>query len=130
MTKQNKYSLTQLREDVDNEYPPLELEVDDRTVVLRNIMRLETTDQQEEALGAFDDLQKAAPADGGADDMTHEQLTALSRASLRVLRAITDSETGEYLTDKVGNDIALVMKIVNLWVEVTNPGEAQNSPDS
>lgn len=112
----NVYSLVDLKAGLDKEFAPVELDLPRGSkVVLRNVMRLDSKDR-----AAVIEATKKFSDDADVDEMFE--------AVRVVLRTVADGNKGDSLVKEIGDDIALAMKIMNLWVEATQPGEAENSP--
>lgn len=114
----NVYSLSDLRAELDNEFAPVEIDLGRGKVVLRNLMRLDSATRQKvtDAAKVFTENE---------DPKFDEGLEAIQT----ILRNVADKpEKGESLVTQIGDDFALGMKIVSLWMEATQPGEASNSP--
>lgn len=111
----NSYSLTDLRNDLDREFAPVEIAVGKDKVVLRNMMRLGKDERQavQDSIGQLQDN----------PDMPVDDILGLVNA---VFLAVADK--GSVLVDAIGDDLTLAMKILTAWTEATQPGEAQNSP--
>lgn len=114
----NVYSLADLRAEIEQEFAPLELDLGRGKVVLRNVMRLGSTERQ-----TVVDAVKKFSSDSENDDVE-----VLFEAIRTVLKTVADGGKGDSLVNLIGDDLALAMKIINLWTEATQPGEASNSP--
>lgn len=111
----NVYSLDDLRSDLDKVYAPLEVD----GVVLRNLMRLGKADRQK-VMDAFAQTQDA-------DSSTAEGVETLLEGIKTIIQTVAASG-GPALVKKIGDDLALAVRVMELWTEATNPGEAVNSP--
>lgn len=114
----NVYSLSDLRDALDKEFAPVEIE----GVVLRNLMRLSKAERAK-VMDAIDAVQAA---DEEANN--EAQLDSLLNNIKTVILTVAEGNKGRTLASAIGDDLALGMKIINLWSEATQPGEAQNSP--
>ena len=122
----NIFSLESMKEELDKEFAPLQLELGKDTLTLRNLMRISDTDR-ETVLNALDSL------DMGEDDdedreRTTEEIAAMSAAITEIFLAVTANGKGQKLVDYIDGDLQLSMKVMEKWTEATQPGEAQNSP--
>jgi hypothetical protein len=119
----NVYSLDALRDDLDKEFAPLKLHIDGEEVVLRNLLRLPEKDRSAvlAALKAVEDAQVD-------DESGVDELDVLVKHMQDLLQVVAAEGKGKKLVGAIGGDMALYMKIVQMWVEVTQPGEAANSP--
>jgi hypothetical protein len=79
-------------------------------------------------MAALDSVQALKLDESEEREVSEADLTVLSESIRTILVAITAAGKGEKLADAVDGDIAMSMKLLNLWTEATQPGEAQNSP--
>lgn len=120
----NVFSLDSLREEVANEFAPLKIALSDGTeTVLRNLLRL-----NEKARTEILDTLKGL--DLGDDDEVRgdERVAQLTSGISRVLELVSDK--GKKFVRELDGDLLLMMKILNTWMEESQLGEAQTSPDS
>ena len=115
----NIFSLDTLKNDLDHEFAPVQIEVGGETVTLRHVMRL----QKAERGKALDAIEATRELDTNTADGIDEMLK-----QLKVVLGTVATGSGKVLTDAIGDDIALAMKVMDLWTERTQPGEASNSP--
>lgn len=113
------YSLDDLRNDLDKEFAPLQIDIGRTTVVLRNPLRLTKAERHV----VFDASKRMTSGELGDEDV--EEMMELIRS---VLSTSAADGKGEALVKAIGDDVALAMKIMQLWTEATQPGEASNSP--
>lgn len=126
----NTYSLDQLVEDLDKQYAPLKLTLGDGTFVLRSLLRVPDS-QRTSVLGAMDKLKPLMSSDeDDEDDWTPEEVSQATEALFQILGGVTADGKGPKLLEFINGDVVLGMKIMELWTEATQPGEAPSSPDS
>jgi hypothetical protein len=101
----NVFSLNDLKNQIDQEFAPLELEVGKSKIVLRNVMRLGKAERSVvmEAVKKFD-----------ADD-TDQDVDEVFDAIRTIMRTCAADGKGDTLVNAIGDDLALA-------------GEASNSP--
>lgn len=117
----NIYTLDNLRSDLEAKFAPIEIDLGKgEPIVLRNLMRLSSTDRQA-VMAAVAVVQKPREEDETQD--IEELLGAI-----KVVIGLVAADRGKVLTDAIGDDLGLAMHIMQLWSEATQPGEAQNSP--
>lgn len=114
----NVYSLDDLRNALDKEFAPVEVD----GVVLRNLMRL-PKGERAKVMDAIDAVQTS-----DEDANNEEQLDKLLTNIKLVITTVAEGNKGAALAKAIGDDLSLGMKIINVWSEATQPGEAQNSP--
>lgn len=114
----NVYSLADLKSDIEKKYAPLEIELGRGKVQIRSILRLGKEERKAvvDAISVFTE---------DAKDVDSEEMF---EAVKTVLRTCAADNKGDTLINAIGDDFALGMQIMNLWSEVTQPGEAENSP--
>jgi hypothetical protein len=117
----NTYSLEDLKKDLDVEFAPVRLTLGDDEFVLRNMMRL--PDSQRTAV-----LTAMQVVGNDTDKEDAEAVNRMSHALTEILTNLPDDNKGSKLVEFVGGDLSFGLKILSLWTEHTQPGEAQNSP--
>lgn len=111
----NVFSLDSLREEVEKEFKPLQLEIGTKTVTLSNLMRLPKL-KREKVLALMKELEN------------EEKLKIdLESISVNILVEVSDNPT--VLRKALADQLALAMKVLNLWMESTQTGEAESSSD-
>lgn len=122
----NVFTLDSFREEVANEFAPLTIALSDGTeTVLRNLLRLNEKTRTEilDTLKGLD-----LGADTEDEENSTERVTHLTTGISRVLELVSDK--GKKLVRELDGDLLLMMKILNTWMEKSQLGEAQTSPDS
>lgn len=121
----DSYSLENLKADLDRQFAPLALEAGGQKLVLQNLLRLGEKDRAAvmAALAEVEDSGDSVDGSGSVAD-----LDRLSAAVTTVLRTVTADGKGDKLIASLAGDVMLAMKVIELWAEATQPGEAQNSP--
>lgn len=112
----NKYNLDALKNDLDSKHESVELEIGGETIVLVNAMRLDA------------DVRKAVAADikllMSEVEKDEQDPVVIDAAINRVLGAIVAGGKGHVLTDVIAGDTGLAMKVFDIWMSVTQAGEA------
>ena len=121
----NVFSLDSLREEVANEFAPLKIALSDGTeTVLRNLLRLNEKVRTE----ILDTLKGLDLGDDDDEVRGDERVAQLTSGISRVLELVSDK--GKKFVRELDGDLLLMMKILNTWMEESQLGEAQTSPDS
>ncbi|HVV11576.1 phage tail assembly protein [Amycolatopsis sp.] len=120
----NVYTLDALKADLDREFAPLKLDLGGEQIVLRNLMRVGKTDRE----AVLTALKVVEESNLSEEDAKIEDLGELGEQIELILKTVVADGKGEKLVTSIGGDIALSTKLIELWVEATQPGEAQNSP--
>ncbi|MBU18217.1 MAG: hypothetical protein CL725_11025 [Chloroflexi bacterium] len=111
----NVFSLDSLREEVEKQFAPLQLEIGSKTVTLSNLMRLPKL-RRDKVLALLKELENEEKAD-----------IDMEALSVDVLAEVSDNPT--LLRRGLKDELALAMKILNLWMLSTQSGEAESSSD-
>lgn len=122
----NVYTLETLKNDLDREFAPVVIEVDGERLVLRNLLRVNETERAM-ILEALKEVETSNSDDDEAD-LSVEEMQVLTSAVTNVLRSIVADGKGDKLVNHIDGDLMLSMKVLEMWTEATQPGEAQNSP--
>lgn len=120
----NSYTLENLKQDLDHEFAPLTIEVGGDALVLRNLMRVGDGERQ----SIMEQLQELEVIQSEDRDPTPQETTRLSQIVVSILSTVTADDKGNKLASALSGDLMLAMKIMELWQEATQPGEASNSP--
>ncbi|GAA1940429.1 phage tail assembly protein [Amycolatopsis minnesotensis] len=121
------YTLDKLREDVDREFAPLKIAVGDATYVLRNLLRIDETDR-DAVMEAMKDVEAAAADEDTETEADLDDVKKFTAAINFVLATVTADGKGAKLIEAFNGDMMVAMKVLELWSEATQPGEARNSP--
>jgi hypothetical protein len=111
----NVFSLDSLREEIEKEFAPLQLEIGEKTVTLSNLMRLPKK-KRDSAMAQLKTLENEDKLEIDAEAVAVE-----------ILADVSDNPT--LLRKALAGDIALSMKILNLWMTSTQSGEAESSSE-
>lgn len=114
----NVYSLEQLRSDLDKEFAPLVIDLGGGEVTLQNVMRL----------GVEARATVSASVSIVTSDDTAVSIQERFDAMIAIFEKVTADGKGKALVKAVGDDYQAAMKILSLWTEATQPGEASSSP--
>lgn len=118
----NVFTLDSLREEVEKEFAPVRIVLSDGSeVTLRNLLRLPKK-EREVALGKLRVLEAAEEE----NDDELDQVGRLAAAAIEVLAAVADN--GDKLVKDLDGDAGVILKVLSVWMESSQPGEAQPSP--
>lgn len=128
----NVYTLDTLKADLDKEFAPLQIDVGGENLTLRNLMRVNDKDR-EAVLGALKTVEEYSTSEDEDseedEERSAEEIAAVSAAITTIFTAVTANGKGRKLVESIDGDLMLGMKIMELWTEATQPGEASNSSD-
>ena len=118
----NVFSLDSLREEVANEFAPLKIALSDGTeTVLRNLLRLNEKTRTE----VLDTIRGMKLEED--EEESEDRVKQLTENVARVLELISDK--GKKFVRELDGDLLLMMKVLNRWMEESQLGEAQTSPN-
>jgi len=122
----NILSLDQLRADIEREFAPVKVALSDGTeVTLRNLLRLPKK-EREKIVTLLNTLDGFSDANEDTDES--ELLEQTLGVAHQILHTLSDSAAkGKQLVKELGDDMVLVMKVLEAWMEATQPGEAPTS---
>jgi hypothetical protein len=119
----NNFSLAEIRNDLDSKHESLSLDLGDGVqITLVNPARLEAT-----ARKAVQRDLRTIQAQAQSED---QDPVELDNAVNSVLSAIVADGKGSLLTEIIAGDTGLAFHLFNMWLEVTQAGEASSSPNS
>lgn len=108
------FTLDSLREEAERKYSPVVVVLSDGTEVqLLNLLRLGKKDR-DKVIAKLKELE----GDGGID--------AIGGVVTDVLTVIGGAN-GKKLVAELGDDVALMMQVLEAWMDSSQPGEAQSS---
>lgn len=117
----NTYNLADLRNDLDSKHQSLVLDLDSVTIELINAVRLDAH------------VRKAVMQDirliQHESEKDEQDPVLLDAAVNRVLAAVVADGKGQLLTDIIAGDTGLAFRVFELWMTVTQAGEASSLPD-
>lgn len=119
MSDNNVFTLDALEEEIEKQYAPLRFQANDEEFVLRSVLRVGKKDRD-----AVMDKLKAME---GQDEEELNEDEALQTVQF-ILKTVTADNKGNKLVKALGDDILKNMKVLEKWVEATQPGEATDSP--
>jgi hypothetical protein len=108
------FTLDSLREEVEKKYAPVSIELGDELAVeLQPLLRLDKGPRTA-VMEQLDRLQETNDVD------------VMQDCAVQII--ILASHDGQRLVDAIGDDAALTMRVLEAWMDSTQPGEAGNSP--
>jgi hypothetical protein len=135
------FDLDSLREEVEREFAPLRLTVGDQEVVLGNPIRMPKEDRKalQSAFNRLDEMTTAVQKDEAAAAKAKEEgveytstidadeVEADLLVTAQSIIKIAAGKAGTKLVNKIGDDLQLTMKLIELWGQKVSPGEASSS---
>lgn len=114
------YNLADMKKDVEKKFAPIEFELpDDDNVQLRNPIRF-SKDERKEMRVHLDKM-------FDEDDKTDDEDEFLEHA--KALLVLAADKNGQKFVDLLEDDFALIMAVLDNWIEGTQAGEADSSQD-
>lgn len=115
----NVFTIESLNDELNRQYAPFTFQAGREKFVLRQVLRLPETERDL----VFTQLQEL---DKAQDD---HDVKALEAVVWTVLKTVVDGGKGDRLKDVLNSDLASAMVLVNKWMESTQVGEAEDSPN-
>lgn len=124
MSKNNAFSLDDIRRELESKYAPFEFTVKEETFVLPSLLRVPKAVRSEvkeifESMGATTDENGEVALDNpdADEDVIVEKIKC-------VLALVTENGRGEALKNVLPDDMLLVTEVLKKWQDVTQAGEA------
>lgn len=107
------FTLTDLKNEVAKKYAPTVIENGDKTYTLQNLMQINTEDR-DKVLELIEDID--------SEKKTLDDQIAVFRS---IVEIVEENGNGGELLELLGDNTALVMELVNTWMDGTQLGEAE-----
>lgn len=118
----NIFTLDSFREEVEREFAPFQITVDDKVLTLRNVLRLPKKDR-EQVYALLKDM--------GSDDDDVSGLGATQKTASLALQIFPlvadDKKVAAALVAQIEDDLALTLKVFSAWMKASQVGEAEGS---
>jgi hypothetical protein len=122
----NVFTLDAMREEIEKEFAPFQIEVDGEKLTLRNLLRV-PKNRRDEVYGLLDDLSAAQESDEGTLSVTEKS----AQIALKIIPLVSDKEKlARTLVERIEDDLALTLRLFNVWMEATQSGNSEDSPNS
>jgi hypothetical protein len=126
MSKNNVFTLDAMREEIEKEFAPFQIEVDGEKLTLRNLLRV-PKNRRDEVYGLLDDLSAAQESDEGTLSVTEKS----AQIALKIIPLVADKEKlAQVLVERIEDDLALTLRLFNVWMEATQAPNSEDSSDS
>jgi hypothetical protein len=125
----NVFDLDSLRDELDKEFAPAKFSKGGEQYTLRNLMRVGKKDRTA-IIKLMNQLREVnGDEEKKADDIEDpEKIEQVQDLMAQILSMVAADNRGQALVDAVGDDLQLLSKVMELWQEATQPGEAEDSP--
>lgn len=115
------YNLADLRNDLDSKHESVSLDLGEGvTITLVNALRLDAHARKE--------VMKDVRILADEAEKTNQDPVLIDDAVNRVLSAVVADGKGELLTQIIAGDTSLAFRLFDLWMQVTQAGEASSLP--
>ena len=126
MSKNNVFTLDAMREEIEKEFAPFQIEVDGEKLTLRNLLRV-PKNRRDEVYGLLDDLTAAQESDEGTLSVTEKS----AQIALKIIPLVADKEKlAHVLVERIEDDLALTLRLFNVWMDATQSGNSEDSSNS
>lgn len=123
----NIFTLDAMREEIEKEFAPFQIEIDGKTLTLKNLLRVprKNRDQVYALLDEMAEIQKAESEDGGSGLSSTEKSAQIA---LHIIPLVSDDEKlAKQLVAQIEDDLALTLRVFSSWMDKTQAGEADRS---
>lgn len=122
----NVFTLDAMREEIEKEFAPFQIEVDGEKLTLRNLLRV-PKNRRDEVYGLLDELSAAQESDEGTLLVTEKS----AQIALKIIPLVADNEAlAHVLVERIEDDLALTLRLFNVWMESTQSGNSEDSSNS
>ena len=122
----NVFTLDAMREEIEKEFAPFQIEVDGEKLTLRNLLRV-PKNRRDEVYGLLDELSAAQESDEGTLSVTEKS----AQIALKIIPLVADKEKlARTLVERIEDDLALTLRLFNVWMEATQSGNSEDSSNS
>jgi hypothetical protein len=123
----NIFTLDRIREEIEREFAPFQLDIEGKTLTLRNLLRVPKK-HREQVYALLDELAKVGGEDGESN-LTNTEASA--QIALKIIPLVSDDEKlANILVANIEDDLALTLRVFSSWMGATQVGEAEGSPTS
>jgi hypothetical protein len=123
----NIFTLDAMREEIEREFAPFQIEVDGKTLTLKNLLRVPRKNRDEvyTLLDEMSEIQRASEEDDTSGLSSTEKSANIA---LHILPLVADKPVlAEKLVEEIQDDLALTLRVFSSWMEKTQSGEAGDS---
>jgi hypothetical protein len=122
----NIFTLDAMREEIEREFAPFQIKVDGEKLTLRNLLRVPKT-RRDEVYGLLDELSAAQDSVEGTLSATEKS----AQIALKIIPLVADNEKlARKLVENIEDDLALTLRLFNVWMEATQSGNSEDSSNS
>lgn len=126
MSKNNIFTLDSMRAEIEKEFAPFQIEVDGKKLTLRNLLRV-GKNHRDEVYALLDELSEIQAGDEGALSITEKS----AQIALRIIPLVSDDDAlAAVLVERIEDDLALTLRLFNVWMEATQAPNSGDSSDS
>lgn len=123
----NIFTLDAMREEIEREFAPFQIDVDGKTLTLKNLLRVPRKNRDEvySLLDEMAEIQRAAEDDESSGLSSTEKSAQIA---LHILPLVSDKPAlAERLVEEIQDDLALTLRVFSSWMDKTQAGEADRS---
>jgi hypothetical protein len=126
MSKNNVFTLDAMRAEIEAEFAPFQIEVDGEKLTLRNLLRVPKS-RRDEVYGLLDELSAAQESEEGTLSVTEKS----AQIALKIIPLVADKEKlARTLVERIEDDLALTLRLFNVWMDATQSGNSEDSSNS
>lgn len=122
----NIFTLDSMRSEIEREFAPFQIEVDGKTLTLRNLLRVPKI-HRDDVYSMLDELSEIQSSDDGPLTVTEKS----AQIALQIIPLVADDEKlAAVLVERIEDDLALTLRLFNVWMEATQSGNSEGSSNS
>lgn len=123
----NLFTLDSMREEIEKQYAPFRIEIDGKTLTLRNLLRVPKKNR-ERVFALLDELSEIQKQAEASEENGLSSTERSAQIALEIFPLVADNEKlGRTLVENVEEDLALTLRVFSTWMEGTQAGEAEGS---
>lgn len=122
----NIFTLDSMRSEIEREFAPFQIEVDGKTLTLRNLLRVPKI-HRDDVYSMLDELSEIQSSDDGPLTVTEKS----AQIALQIIPLVADDEKlAAVLVERIEDDLALTLRLFNVWMEATQAPNSEGSSNS
>jgi len=120
----NLFTLDGLRSDIEREFAPFQIDIEGKTLTLRNLLRVPKK-HREQVYALLDELGEVSDKD---DEGSLSSTEKSAQIALKIIPLVSDNEKlANILVANIEDDLALTLRVFSTWISRTQAGEQEGS---
>jgi hypothetical protein len=123
----NVFTLDSMRDEIEREFAPFQISVAGEVLTLRNLLRV-PKNSRDEVYGLLDELSELQE---NTDEGTLAATEKSAQIALKIIPLVADNKKlAKLLVENIEDDLALTLRLFNVWMEATQAPNSEGSSDS